>query len=297
MTFLAAGEYNENYLIERANGRAVFRINHGSQLGIEDQVSYEYRVLQLVEPSGATPKPLRLIPACDAFPRGAIVMEFLSGGPLNYRSDRHGAAECFARIHGLEIDSSTAGLVVQADPVRNIVAECDGLLARYPDHPLVREGELIRRYRNAVLERAGDASFVDDRLCITNTEVNSGNFVVDDGLVRLVDWEKAVVSYRYQDLGHFLVPTTTLWKSDYRFTRADRRDFLAAYHRAASPPITLDELDRRTALLERTILLRAFSWVYMAWAEYESGDRPIVNPDTHATIRDYLARIDEFLEP
>ncbi|MFW6313218.1 MAG: aminoglycoside phosphotransferase family protein, partial [Spirochaetota bacterium] len=105
-----------------------------------------------------------------------------------------------------------------------------------------------------------------------------------------------VASYRYQDLGHFLVPTTTLWKTDFRFDPSTRRRFLQDYHEAAAPPVGLDELDERTSLLEKTILLRAYSWVYMAYVEYTSGARSLTNSETFATIQRYLSEIDDFLE-
>ena len=55
--FLAAGEYNENFLVTAGNSRYVFRVNHGSQLGLDRQIEYEYRVLRAVEGSGVTPRP------------------------------------------------------------------------------------------------------------------------------------------------------------------------------------------------------------------------------------------------
>lgn len=300
VAFLAAGEYNENYLVETEAGRFVFRINHGTQLQLDDQIGYEYAVLDTVAPSGVTPRPLRLCKQHDDFPRGALLMEYLPGRPLDYEQDLAGAAECFARIHTVPYDPGSGPLLVQASPIDDIVAECRELLARHPDHPLPAAGRTIGRYMDRVVELARSTSFGDEPLCVVNTEVNSGNFVVEDGTdhdrVRLVDWEKAVASHRYQDLGHFLVPTTTLWKSEFRFDAATRRRFLELYRDAAGLSLPVDALDERTEALERTILLRAFSWVYMAWAEYTSGARPITNEDTFATMRSYLKNIDQFLD-
>ncbi len=300
VAFLAAGEYNENYRVETNAGRFVFRINHGTQLQLDDQIAYEYTVLGIVASSGVTPKPFRLCRRHRDFPRGALLMDYLPGRHLDYEHDLPGAAECFARIHTVPYDAGSGSLLVQASPVDDIVAECRELLARHPDHPLPEQGDAIARYMERVVELAGSASFGDEELCVVNTEVNSGNFLVQDGpdrhRVRLVDWEKAVASYRYQDLGHFLVPTTTLWKTDYRFDPATRRRFLELYRDAAGLSEPLDAIDERTELLERTILLRAFSWVYMAWAEYTSGTRPITNEDTFATMRSYLENIDQLLD-
>jgi thiamine kinase-like enzyme len=221
-------------------------------------------------------------------------MEYLPGRPLDYQSDLEGAASCFAAIHELP---PADDLIVQAQPVRDILNECEELLGRYTAHPRKELTPLLATYKRKI-ERLADSpatAFADDRLCVVNTEVNSGNFVVDDA-VRLVDWEKAVISYRYQDLGHFLVPTTTLWKTDYEFTEVDRRRFLTLYHDAAHPAVSLDHLDEYTAVLEKTILLRAFSWCYMATAEYAMGDRSLQNADTLETMDFYLSNAERFLD-
>jgi len=58
VSHLASGEYNENYLVYSSEGRTVFRINHGSQLFINNQIEYEFTVLKSLEKSGVTPCPL-----------------------------------------------------------------------------------------------------------------------------------------------------------------------------------------------------------------------------------------------
>jgi thiamine kinase-like enzyme len=124
-----------------------------------------------------------------------------------------------------------------------------------------------------------------------NTEVNSGNFLISPDRACLVDWEKAVVSCRYQDLGHFMVPTTTLWKTDILLTPTDKHTFLQTYHQHACPDMPFTDLMEKTRVMEQTILLRALSWCFMAWYEYTQTDRPIRNPDTFAKIEQYLSDI------
>lgn len=218
-------------------------------------------------------------------------MEYLSGRTLDYRTDLDSAAECFAAVHAVP---SRPPLLEQPHPVLDVVAESEALLNRHPDHPRRPDGARIRRYLDRIRALAASpaADFSPDTRCIVNTEVNSGNFIVSDR-ARLVDWEKAVLSYRYQDLGHFLTPTTTLWKTDIRLPAADRRRFLAHYRDASGVAVSLDELDERTSIMERTILLRALSWCYMAYAEY--GKRPLQNRLTYDRIVWYLGHIHEFL--
>lgn len=291
VSFLAAGEYNANYLIGSEAGRFVLRINHGSQLGLGgDQIAYEYKVLQALDTSGVTPLPIACHPYPEPLDGGALLMNYLPGGPLVYRRDLERAARIFARVHTVPVPP---GLVIQADPVMDIARESEALLDRFADHPLESEGRQIRAYHRNVLELADRTRslFADEARCLVNTEVNSGNFIIGDEGDFLVDWEKAVESCRYQDLGHFLVPTTTLWKSDTVLTPAEKNRFLRAYHRAACPDLDFEELVLKTTVMEKTILLRALAWCFMAWYEYTQTDRPLQNADTFAKIEQYLADI------
>lgn len=291
VSFLAAGEYNANFLVESPGGRSVLRINHGSQLGLgPEQIAYEFKVLEALADSGVTPRPFFCHADPAALGGGALLMEFLPGKALDYRRDLDRAAHIFARVHAAPVAD---GLVRQADPVRDIARESLGLLDRFPDHPLKKEQHQIRAYYDSVLELAEHTRelFRDEALCMVNTEVNSGNFLIGPDGAFLVDWEKAVESFRYQDLGHFMVPTTTLWKSDVVLSDKERSRFLAAYHARACPGMDPDELKTKTRVMEKTILLRALSWCFMAWYEYTQTDRPLQNPDTFAKIRQYLSDI------
>ncbi len=300
VAFLAAGEYNRNYTVETAGRRYVFRINTDTQLGIEDQIEYEFSVLEAVAPSGYTPRPVALGERSETFPRGYLVMEWLPGKPLDYARDYLAAAELFAGLHALNPPAKASReLIRQANPIADIVAESRGLLDRYPDHPMKTERAKLHRYGEKVArlaERLGP-TMADERMMVVNTEVNSGNFLVSPEAIYLVDWEKAVVSQRYQDLGHFLVITTTRWKSDYVFSPEARRDFLQRYARAledlGETPPPMEQLDELTAALEATIVLRGVSWCYMAYYQYTETDRPIRNEHTFNTIRTYLSEIDE----
>lgn len=305
--FLAAGEYNENWLVETPAGVRVFRINHGSQLGLgERQIVYEYNVLHLLRHSGVTPR----VYAVDAAPQitepalsgGVLLMEFLPGRALVYEEDTAKAAAILAGVHSQAVPKAH-GLLVQADPVQDIVRESEGLLSRFADHPKKDVQARLLRYRDDVARMGEDSRslFAQEAPVIVNTEVNSGNFLIDAGRASLVDWEKAVVSCRHQDLGHFLAPTTTLWKTDYTFTVQARKIFLQAYRHAASMQgvsLEYDGLDAATQVMERTILLRGLSWCYMAWYEYSQRDagRSLRNNETFVTIERYLDGLEWLLQ-
>lgn len=290
-TFLARGEYNENYLIQTSRRKYVFRINHGSQLGLSNQIAYEFKVLEAVAPSNVTPKPFFFDPDPPGLPGGILLMEYLPGGPLDYRLDLDKAGEIFARIHALPPSND---LIVQADPVRDIARESLALINRYPDHPRddVKADLLACHERILRLGESHGNFFRTDAPVMANTEVNSGNFCISDQGAFLVDWEKAVVTSRYQDLGHFVCPTTTLWKTDITLGPHEQRRFLTAYaerlKELGERPPSLDELGAGTALLSKAVVLRGLSWCYMAWFEYAASDRVLKNADAFAVINRYL---------
>jgi aminoglycoside phosphotransferase (APT) family kinase protein len=294
VNFLAAGEYNENFLVRSAGDRYVFRINHGSQLELERQISYEFSVLQAVEPSGVTPRPFFVEEAPGLDGSGVLLMQFLPGRPLDYRADWQAAASIFAVIHSLPHPS---GLVCQPDPVTALVQESRRLIDRFLDHPLRRERSALEDYYERMRDLAATGPFAGEPMCLVNTEVNSHNFLIDDesGSAYLVDWEKAVVSCRYQDLGHFVVPTTTRWKTNVVYSDEEKRRFLAEYHSRARLGLDIEELFQKTQTMERAILLRALSWCYMAYYEYTSQDRTLTSDKTFAVIRRYMDEIEELL--
>lgn len=323
VSFLAAGEYNENYLVRAASGDYVFRINHGSQLGLGDaQIFYEYHVLRCLESCPAVPSAYHVFAPSSALGGGALIMAYFTGGVFDYARHTEGAAEVFAAVHACpppaggrlpEMPETVPDLLRQQNPVEDIAKESLGLIERFGDkHPLQGVRRKLLAYHGEVsqLGRKAGALFKGEPSVLVNTEVNSGNFIVDEpadgGAVRLVDWEKAVISSRYQDLGHFLVPTTTLWKTGFRFDADGRAAFIRRYLASLAvaqqrqgtftPVPEFDEAHEKTRILERTILLRALSWCFMAYFEYTHSQRALTNPATFAVIRRYLDEVECFLK-
>lgn len=313
IAFLAAGEYNENWRIQsqgRPNTFDVLRINHGSQLNLDNQISYEYSVLQAVAPSGVSPLPLQLAAKPSHLSGGALLMSYIEGRHLSYETDLIGAAQAFAAVHSVPVsEESKAALLHQPDPIAAIAAESLGMLTRDAEHPLEDVRTRLLQYHEKVVALGQDLAllFAEEANVLANTEVNSNNFLVQEETghtpkrVYIVDWEKAVITPRYQDLGHFLAPTTTLWKTDTVLDTEERQPFLRAYHEAllqGSPSHTVPSLERLTLLsdaLVRTVLLRGLSWCFMAWKEYLSADRALVHEHTRCTMERYLNNVEWFL--
>ena len=82
--------------------KLVLRINFGSQMHLKDQILYEYRALKLLENSGRTPKAIYADGSCKYLPYGVMVMEFLPGHSLDYKTELFSAAGCLADIHSVK---------------------------------------------------------------------------------------------------------------------------------------------------------------------------------------------------
>jgi aminoglycoside phosphotransferase (APT) family kinase protein len=291
---LAQGEYNLNYLITAGDLRLVFRVNIGTQIAREDQIVYEFKALRLLEGSGVTPAAYFVDDSRRFIDRGILIMEFLPGQPLDYRCDTAAAAAVLARIHQTEVPEADNHLIRETAPLSLIYEECAGLLQRYFESDLADPA--IRDYLQDLLRWAGAARAAeryfqaDPWPCVVNTELNSGNFIVNRrrGTIHLVDWEMPRWGDPSQDLAHFCSPLTTLWKTDFRMSRSDRNGFLESYRRGIRDRHLKDTLMERIRLREPFVYLRGISWSAMGWVAYQDHFAGVKNPDTWAKLRQYM---------
>jgi aminoglycoside phosphotransferase (APT) family kinase protein len=291
---LAQGEYNMNYLVRQGQGAWVFRVNVGTQIDRDDQILYEYHALKLLESTGVTPRPYHVDDSREDLEQGVLLMEYLPGETLRYRRDLEAAARLFARIHAQPVAPEENHLLREERPLSMTYQECARLLPVYLESELANPS--LRDYLRQVLAwadqaRHREAFFLSDPWpCIINTEVNSGNFIADRerGTLHLVDWEKPLWGDPSQDLSHFCVPTTTLWKTDYRMSAADKRAFLDAYCAAIPDPHLRDTIGERVRLRDPFNCLRGISWSAMAWVTYQTGEHALQNRDTYLKVSAYM---------
>ena len=273
------------------------RVNLGSQMHLPDQIGYEMAALRLLEPSGRTPRVLYVDGSCARFPLGVGVEERLPGRPLRYETDLAEAAAILADIHSLP-EPQGSPLVVPAHPLASVVEECAQMYAVYEAWPQADPqvkaaiGRLFE-VANVIADRARTHP-EPTRRHIVNTELNSSNFLINDGVQGLgarsylIDWEKPVLGEVEQDLGHFLAPTTTFWKTDTILARDDVEHFVRLYEDAVAGRFSTAGLRERLDEYLAVTCLRGVTWCAMALTEYEGGDRPVSNADTYAKIKAYL---------
>ena len=288
MTFdvLGQGEYNLNYtfLHPMTGKKLVLRINRGSQMHLSDQISYEFSALQALASSGRTPKPLF---CCRE--HNLLVMEWLSGGPLDYTRDMDIAADILADIHCVSVPADCRLIRPQA-PALAIYEECLEMVQHYYDWE--EADPRVTRLLKMLVEEIGKLPLAepsDAPVCITNTELNSGNFLIDHtGVSHLVDWEKPLLSEPAQDLGHFLAPTTTFWKTDVILTPEEVKDFTTKYIASVNGRMDCSTLPARLPLFFTVTCLRGVTWCAMAYREYCQPGRDIRNEDTFRKLKAYL---------
>lgn len=283
---LGQGEYNLNYIFSHpvTGQKLVLRINKGSQMHLDDQIGYEFSALQALIPSGRTPKPLF---CCRK--HNLLVMEWLPGAALDYTRDMEIAAGILADIHSVPVPENCR-LIRPDAPVQAIYEECQEMVQHYFDweeaDPVVIKllRQLITEIGKLPLTEPSDAP-----VCIVNTELNSGNFLVDRGSIsHLVDWEKPLLSEPAQDLGHFLAPTTTFWKTDVILTPEEVKNFVENYVRAIGDRMDCSALSHRLPLFFTVTCLRGVTWCAMAYREYCLPGRQLRNEDTFRKLKAYL---------
>ena len=292
---LAQGEYNMNYLLQQGEKRLVLRVNQGSQIQRDDQIQYEYGALEILAESGVTPKPFFLDDSKSVLDYGVLIMEYLPGETFLYPRDFRKAGRLFAQIHSFSHQLPDGGhLIQEKKPLSMMFEECTRLLEVYfrssVSLPKVCDFlEVILEW--AAEARAQESYFIENPWwCVINTEVNSTNFIVNRQResIHLVDWEKPLWGDPSQDLSHFAVPTTTLWKTDYRMSRNEKKVFLDVYRKEVNDPFLADTIEDRVRLRDPFNCLRGVSWCAMAWANYRSGRHALQNADTFKKLDMYV---------
>lgn len=289
--FLAQGEYNINFIIEDKAKKWVFRINTKSQLQLDNQIRYEYDALKLLEISKVTPRVFYVDDTKEHFEYGVLIMEFLEGGPLDYKRDLSKACDIFSKIHCLNLDTlDTSNFIIEEKLFKDRILEAERLLKEYFKSPLVdiNKKRFFYNYLNwAKANEDSERYFIENKWhVINNTEVNSNNFIIGKNGSYLIDWEKPVISDPCQDITQFLAPTTTLWKADYILSEYEIKSFFNQYIHNVG--IRAKDIVERVHLYNPYLYLRALSWCASAYIEYLKPDKEIKNRDTFKKINQYL---------
>ena len=154
----------------------------------------------------------------------------------------------------------------------------------------------IRRLLELGQEKINEIRDYSGYRCCINTELNSGNFLMNGAGKDnyLVDWEKPLYGDPVQDLGHFLAPTTNFRKTDLILTEEEMADFTRKYIQAVNGRFDVSGIEERLNIFIPITCLRGITWCAMAWVEYQEPGRLIRNEETFKKIEDDLNR--DFLD-
>lgn len=298
---LAQGEHNANFVLEARDGRRfVLRVNYASQLGLSDQIGYEFAALRALACSGRTPEPLFVDGTCRRIGRGVLVESFVEGAwvDLGDAAQVREAARALADVHSVAASPDCA-LLRAEDPLRSQLEGCRALFDGYRESDLA-EGRVVREVDEllARAQRAVDAiPMPSSSECshILNTEAVPSHFLIDGtGRASIVDWEKPVVGEVAQDLAYFLSPTTTIWDTDVIFGASERAQFLKAYWDAVGDRFPRGSFDGRFGAYRMVNALVGVTWSCNAWVAYHEPARPLKNEKTLKLLPTYFS--EEFLD-
>lgn len=297
LKLLAQGEYNINYLFTHptTKEKLILRVNTASQMNLDNQIEYEYKTLLKLEESKRTPKAIYVDGSKKYLDYGILVMNFLPGVALDYKKDLNAAANCLSDIHSLSVEEKSY-LICPKNPLKAIIEECKVMIQTYYDSPLGDNNKKnkIKRMLDTGEQMIQNIGEYTGRRCIVNTELNSSNFLIDSKGNYIIDWEKPILGEPAQDLGHFLAPTTTFWKTDVILSQEEINTFTNEYIKAVGDRIDISDIEERLNLYIPITCLRGITWCAMAWVQYKNPDKIIKNEFTSKKLEDYLS--DEFLD-
>lgn len=291
-SLLGHGEYNINYVFNSKtyNDKLVLRIATDSQMDLKNQIRYEYNSLELLNNTNRTPKPIYCDDRKEIIAYGFLVMEYLPGRHLDYKKDLKLAAEILADIHNEPISSSNH-LIKPENPIEAIYEESLKMFEKYR----LSEFMNVETKDNIeyLLEKGRYIKTIDiGNRTIINTELNSGNFLIngEGNNNYMVDWEKPLYGYAAQDLGHFLTPTTTFWKTDIILSREEISFLIKEYCKNSNQYKNEKELWNSIKNYLSMNCIRGITWCAMAYVEYQNPHKLISNDYTYKKIKSYLSR-------
>ena len=97
-----------------------------------------------------------------------------------------------------------------------------------------------------------------------------------------------MLGFPAQDIGHFLAPTSTFWKTDIILTKAEIEGFIENYINKASKYFDTKGIKETSLAYIKINCLRGLSWCAMAYVQYKEADKEIMNESTRVKLGQYL---------
>ena len=293
VVFLTESESNINFLIDVGAEKYIFRLSKNSQLGLRNQIKYEYDALKILEKSYVTPRTFFLDDSTTFFDYGVLIMQYIKGRRLEYQRDFHEVAKTFGKIHSLNLDKiDVSNFIVRDDIIDDCLEKSRVNLKKFFKSPKIDANVKIKI--NDFLEwgeknKKCKKFFEKDKWqVINNTEPHLDNFVISDRNRKayLLDWEKPVIADPSIELSYFLSPVTTMWTGNYAFSEDEKDDFFKTYI------MYLDKRDRdiveRVKIYTPYICLKELSKLANRLLVYENDTGTNKDINEYKKLKEYI---------
>jgi hypothetical protein len=203
------------------------------RLSATDNLVYQQACFSRASPAGHAPSCLRLIQACDALPRGALIVEEISGRAAHLPQDLPLMAASMAAMHRIALppEQQAAPLLYAPDPLQAMWDEIQAQAAYLPRAELAGAVSVQIQLELEQFQALCQRSARPLRRLIA-FDGHPGNFVIGQAAGKerayLVDLEKCRYSYPGFDLAHATLYTSTTWDTD-STTVLSVDDVLSAY--------------------------------------------------------------------
>lgn len=289
---------------------ALVRAPKQSQMDLApaDALAHEAACFQRAAPSGATPRLFGVISPEDHPPRGALIVEEITGRVAG-AADMPALAKALAAIHASPAPhaDASAPLLAAADPVLDVFSEIGAQAVFVNDADL---GPKEKHQIGRGLAELGDVVAQPQRppARLISFDAHPGNFLVRaDGSAVLVDLEQARYASPTLDLAHASLYTSTTWDIATSFELS--LDEIEAFYEAWLEAMTASgEVEAREvwgpwiAPMRLAMWLRSITWC-AKWRVLSAGnadetafERDMAaykdNPEIAAHVRD---RVDAYL--
>jgi thiamine kinase-like enzyme len=192
------------------------RIPKQSQMGLgaHDNLVYQRACFERAAASGHTPTLHGWLLPSIHLPRGALLVEEITGHPARLPDDLSAIATSLAALHAMPMPGERAPLRDAPDPLRALGDEIAAQM-----HHLSTAGVTSRVQRDIEAEWHSllqqQASRARPPRSLVAFDAHPGNFIVRrDGRAMLVDLEKCRYAYPGLDLAHATLYTSTTWDLD-----------------------------------------------------------------------------------
>lgn len=241
------------------------RIPKQSQLGLTALANLQYQraCFERCAASGHTPRLRGWLPPSAQLPRGALLVEDITGRPAGLPRDLPAIAHAFAQLHRLPVPAQQQRepLLSPIDPLGALLAEINDQAKHLPAARLAAPATRAIEAGLATLGRLTESGARAPQHLIA-FDGHPGNFILaaEDRAV-LVDLEKCRYGYPGLDLAHATLYTSTTWDVDSRavLSLAQVERFYVDWSEAAGPALALPARAWH-APLRRAMWLWSLTW-------------------------------------